>query len=139
MKGGPCVYGHARPRPGFGERGGTPEPRRILPRTPARPAASLCGSVRRSRVATTDDRSRSEAKFAPFPLDVAAVWALFSVVAAEILVTYSRLPARELYHVSRSGLTAGASRALVFLNFPLALVAIPILAFLSQRLASRSA
>ncbi len=88
---------------------------------------------------TTDDRSRSEAKFAPFPLDVAAVWALFAVVAVEILVTYSRLPARELYHVSGSGLTGGASRALVFLNFPLALVAIPILAFLSQRLASRSA
>jgi hypothetical protein len=89
-------------------------------------------------VAPTDDRSRSEVKFAPLPLDVAAVWALFAVVAVEILVTYSRLPARDLYHVSGSGLTGGASRTLVFLNFPLALVAIPILALLSQRLASPS-
>jgi len=70
---------------------------------------------------------------------VALVWALFAVVAAEILVTYSRLPAHELYHVSGSGLTGGASRALVFLNFPVALVAIPIVAFVSQRLTGRSA
>jgi hypothetical protein len=69
---------------------------------------------------------------------VAAVWALYAVVVVEILVTYSRLPARELYHVSGSGLTGGASRGLVFLNFPLALVAIPILGLLSQRLASPS-
>lgn len=100
----------------------------------------MCGSAQSSRVApTTDERSRSEATFAAFPLDVAVVWALFAVVAVEILVTYSRLPARELYHVSGSGLTGGASRALVFLNFPLALIAIPILALLSQFLASRYA
>jgi hypothetical protein len=70
---------------------------------------------------------------------VALVWALFAVVAAEVLVTYSRLPAHELYHVSGTGLTGGASRALVFLNFPVALVAIPILAFVFQRLTPRSA
>jgi len=52
-------------------------------------------------------------------------------VAVEILITYSRLPASELYHVSGSGLRGGASRALVFSNFPLALVAIAIAAFLS--------
>jgi hypothetical protein len=72
-----------------------------------------------------------------FPLEVAVVWALFAVVAAEILVTYSRLPPHELYHVSGSGLTGGASRALVFVNFPLALVAIPILAVLFPLLPGR--
>lgn len=63
-----------------------------------------------------------------------AVWALFGVVAVELLVTYSRLPAHDLYHVSGSGLVGGASRVLVFLNFPLALVAIPILALVAVRL-----
>ena len=60
------------------------------------------------------------------------VWLLFGVVALEILVTYSRLPAAQLYHVSGSGLEGGLSRALVFLNFPVALVAIAIAA-LSRR------
>src|SRR5438132_12429699 len=73
------------------------------------------------------------------PAEVVAVWALLVAVCLEILVTYSRLPARDLYHVSGSGLTGGASRALVFLNFPVALVAIPILAFVSQRQTRRSA
>ena len=68
------------------------------------------------------------------PLEIIAVWALFAFVAIEILVTYSRLPARELYHVSGSGLAGGASRFLVFLNYPLALVAIPILALVAERL-----
>jgi hypothetical protein len=64
------------------------------------------------------------------------VWLLFVVVAVEMLVTYSRLPARELYHVSRSGLSGGASRALVFSNFPTALVAIVVLAFAADRMSS---
>jgi hypothetical protein len=56
------------------------------------------------------------------------VWILFAVVAIEILVTYSRLPASELYHVSGSGLPLGAGRDVVFLNFPVALVAIAVVA-----------
>ena len=67
------------------------------------------------------------------------VWSLFAVVSVEILVTYSRLPARELYHVSGSGLVGGASRLLVFWNFPTALVAIAILALLGERLPGRMA
>jgi hypothetical protein len=70
---------------------------------------------------------------------VVAVWVLFAVVVLEVLVTYSRLPVRELYHVSSSGLAGGLSRVLVFLNFPLALVAIPILAVLAERLPGRTA
>lgn len=73
------------------------------------------------------------------PTEVVAVWLLFAVVAAEILVTYARLPVAELYHVSGSGLAGGASRALVFLNFPTALVAIAILALLADRLPGRLA
>jgi hypothetical protein len=74
---------------------------------------------------------------ASLPLEVAAVWLLFAVVAVEILVTYSRLPARELYHVSGSGLSGGAGRVLVFSNFPTALVAIVVLAFVADRMSSR--
>jgi hypothetical protein len=77
---------------------------------------------------------RSQPNGARFPLVAAVVWALFAVVSLEIIVTYSRLPPRELYHVSGTGLTGDASRALVFWNFPAALVAIPILALLPERL-----
>lgn len=66
------------------------------------------------------------------------MWALFAVVGIAIAVTYARLPAGELYHVSGSGLTGGLSRLLVYLNFPLALVAIPILGILAARLRSRA-
>jgi hypothetical protein len=75
---------------------------------------------------------------APLPLEIAAVWLLFGAVAAEMLVTYSRLPARELYHVSGSGLSGGASRALVFSNFPTALVAIAVLALIADRMSNRA-
>jgi len=71
------------------------------------------------------------------PLEIVVVWLLFAVVAVEILVTYSRLPAYELYHVTGSGLTGGASRALVFSNFPTALVAIAVLAIVADRLTDR--
>jgi len=70
--------------------------------------------------------------------DLLAVWALFGVVAVEVLVTYSRLPARELYHVSGSGVEGGASRALVFLNFPTALVAIAMVALVYEQLPGRA-
>jgi hypothetical protein len=65
------------------------------------------------------------------------VWALFAVVALEVLITYSRIPASELYHVSGSGMEGGASRALVFLNFPAALAALAVLALIFDSLGSR--
>jgi hypothetical protein len=77
--------------------------------------------------------ARAAAEEDSLPREVVAVWLLFAVVAVEILVTYSRLPARELYHVTGSGLSGGASRALVFSNFPTALVAIAVLALLAER------
>jgi hypothetical protein len=84
------------------------------------------------------DASGPPARRRTLPLELVAVWGLFAFVAVGILVTYSRLPLSELYHVSGSGLTGGLSRVLVFLNFPLALVAIPILVFLAERLSSLS-
>jgi hypothetical protein len=64
-----------------------------------------------------------------------AVWSLLGVVAVEIVVTYSRLPARELYHVTGSGIGLGTSRVLAYLNFPVALVAIAIAAISRRRTA----
>ena len=71
------------------------------------------------------------------PLEVLTVWAIFAVVAVEIVVTYSRLPADMLYHVSGSGIEGGLSRALVFVNFPVALAALAVLAMLYERVAHR--
>jgi hypothetical protein len=68
--------------------------------------------------------------------EVIAVWALNAAVALEILVTYSRLPSNELYNVTGSGIEGGASRTLVFLNFPVALVAIGVLLVLLDRLSA---
>ncbi len=62
---------------------------------------------------------------------------LLGITAVVIFATYARLPPHETYHVSRSGLVGGASRALVFLNFPVALAAIPILVLLAERVGSR--
>ena len=72
----------------------------------------------------------------PLSWEVAAVWALLVVVAVEIAFTYSRIPSRELYHVSGNGFEGGASRVLVFLNFPVALVALAILGVVHERLRS---
>jgi hypothetical protein len=49
-------------------------------------------------------------------------------------VTYARLPASQLYNVSGSGIRAGLGRAIVELNFPLALVALVVLAIVAGRL-----
>ena len=70
----------------------------------------------------------------PLPAEVVVVWALFALVAVEIAFTYSRIPSTELYHVSGSGLEGGASRVLVFSNFPVALVALAILGVIYGRL-----
>ena len=67
------------------------------------------------------------------------VWGLVGVICVEILVTYSRVPARELYHVSGSGIEGGASRVLVFLNFPVALIAIAVVALVASGLRSAAA
>jgi hypothetical protein len=59
-----------------------------------------------------------------------------ALVALEVVATYWRLPAHELYHVSGNGPVGGLSRALVVLNFPFALVAVALAALAADRLAS---
>ena len=51
-----------------------------------------------------------------------AVWVAVAAIAAAIFLTYALLPASEFYHVSHEGLAGGASRALVYSNFPVSLV-----------------
>jgi hypothetical protein len=76
---------------------------------------------------------------ADLPGEIVAVWTLYVSVTAAIVVTYTRVPARELYHVSHSGFAGGASRALVFANFSTALAALAILAVLYDALSGRVA
>jgi hypothetical protein len=54
------------------------------------------------------------------------VWATLAADAVAVLVVYSVLDPAELYNVSREGVAGGLSRALVQLNFPIALFAIPL-------------
>lgn len=68
-----------------------------------------------------------------------AVWALLLATTAVIVVTYSRLPPDELYNVSVDGLAGGLGRALVFLNYPVALAAIPIACLAAERIGTRNA
>ncbi len=61
-------------------------------------------------------------------LGLFGLWALF------VLITYSRVPANELYNVSATGLRGGLSRVLVFLGWPTALAAIAVLAIALDRI-----
>ncbi len=70
--------------------------------------------------------------------EVSLLWAIYLLVAAEIFATYARLPVHELYHVSGNGRSGGAGRALVFMNWPVALAALPILAVVAADARSRT-
>ena len=72
------------------------------------------------------------------PREIAIVWALLAAMLVAVLVTYSRLPADELYNVSGTGFRAGLSRVVVDLNFPGALVALAVLAVVAGRLRRRA-
>jgi hypothetical protein len=70
---------------------------------------------------------------------VGMVWGLFAAVALAVFVTYSRLPVDDLYKVSNDGLRGGASRLLVFVNYPVSLAAVPIAWLAADRLRTRGA
>jgi hypothetical protein len=70
--------------------------------------------------------------------EVLAIWTLFAVVAVEIFITQSRLPATELYHPASSGLSEGAYGALSFAGFVGALIALGILPIIVDRLRIRT-
>jgi hypothetical protein len=72
-------------------------------------------------------------------MQVRLLWGLLAAVGLAIFVTYLRLPAAELYNVSEEGLASGAGRLLVFLNYPVSLVAIAIAWLAAERLATRFA
>jgi hypothetical protein len=71
--------------------------------------------------------------------EVFGVWVLYALFALTTLLTYSRLPPGELYHVSASGAGAAAGRALVYVNFPVALAALAVLPVVLDQLAGRRA
>jgi hypothetical protein len=85
----------------------------------------------------TNDRKARRCFGVNLPRELGAVWAVVAAVLIAIAVTYSRQPAAELYHVSRSGLPGGLSRVLVELNYPDALIAVAVLGFVAGRLALR--
>jgi hypothetical protein len=64
---------------------------------------------------------------------VLGVWLLVALDLVLTLITYWRLPARELYNVSGTGLSGGLSRALVETNYPAALMAIAVLLAVGPR------
>ena len=65
--------------------------------------------------------------------DALLVWAIFAFVALEVLVTYTRTPVQELYHVRTGGVAAGAGRTLAFIGFPLGLAALAVLPIVIDR------
>jgi hypothetical protein len=75
--------------------------------------------------------------------EIRATWAIVAATLVAVVVTYSRLPAGELYHVSGSGVRAGLGRAVVDLSFPDALIALAVIGvvapFLSRRARSVAA
>jgi hypothetical protein len=66
--------------------------------------------------------------------EVLAFWLLTGYVTVAVAVTYARLAPEELYHVSEEGLAGGLGRALVALNYPVAVAAIGVLAVVADRL-----
>jgi hypothetical protein len=65
------------------------------------------------------------------------VWLVYGLVGLATVVTYARIEPAELYHTSVDGLAGGLGRALVFLNYPVALAAIATLAVSLDRLGTR--
>jgi len=80
------------------------------------------------------ERQFSQRSQGPGLAEALVVWGLVGVVGLCVLLTYSLVGANELYNVSRGGLAGGGSRLLVFLNFPVALIAIAVLALVTDRL-----
>ena len=68
-----------------------------------------------------------------------ATWIVLGLVALAVLVTYARLPAADLYGTSEEGLAGGLGRALVFLNYPVAISAVALALVAAERLARRGA
>jgi hypothetical protein len=68
------------------------------------------------------------------PAELVVMWAVYAAFGLAIVITYARFHQEELYHVGEEGLKGGLGRALVFSNFPVALVAVAVLLFAADRL-----
>jgi hypothetical protein len=71
--------------------------------------------------------------------DVYVIWLLVGLASVAVFETYWRFPASELWKVTGTGLSGGASRAFVFLSFSPALISIAVLAVVVDRLDDRLA
>jgi hypothetical protein len=69
--------------------------------------------------------------------EVVAVWWVGAIMTLAVATTYARLPAEELYNTQEEGVAGGLGRALVFLNFPWALVAVALALVCADRLDER--
>lgn len=78
--------------------------------------------------ASTASHGKNIRSVTPGAREELAVWGGLAAGALAVLVTYARVDPAELYHVGEGGLAGGLSRALVFLNFPVALVALALAA-----------
>jgi hypothetical protein len=65
----------------------------------------------------------------PGRLEMILVWSVTGIMSAAVFITYARLPVSEFYNVSIDGLAGGASRALTYLNYPVAFIAIAMIGF----------
>jgi hypothetical protein len=61
-------------------------------------------------------------------------WTIWGVVAGTVFVTYARLPARDFYNVTGTGVWSGAARLLVVTGWPISLAAVALLAVATDRL-----
>ena len=59
---------------------------------------------------------------------VRVIWLMYGLVAAVTAVTYWRLPAGGTYNFDDTGASGAASRVISYLNFPVAIAAIAIVA-----------
>jgi len=71
--------------------------------------------------------------------DVYVIWLLVGLTTVAVFETYWRFPASQLWKVTGSGLSGGASRAFVFLSFSPALISIAVLPIVVDRLGDRRA
>jgi hypothetical protein len=68
---------------------------------------------------------------------IGATTAIWCALLVAMTITYTRLDPAELYHVSRSGTGGGLSRALVEIDYPIALVAVAVALVLAPTLSRR--
>src|SRR5437773_896993 len=69
--------------------------------------------------------------------EVRLVWIVVAALLTVVVVTYARVPTGDLYNVSTGGLGGGFGRAVVELNYPVALVALGVLGVTAPLLGRR--